>query len=133
MTRNVEFFGFCDGVEKYKIVKASRVVVHPAVYDSGGMAAAEALCCGLPGVSFDLRSLQTYYPRGWLKAPVGDLPGFADRIYRLLSDEKLYAETSKEAYAAGLEWDWNARAKAIWSAIERGIAPRTTPFFTGPK
>jgi glycosyltransferase involved in cell wall biosynthesis len=133
MTRTVEFFGFCDGVEKYKIVKASRVVVHPAVYDSGGMAAAEALCCGLPGVSFDLRSLQTYYPRGWLKAPVGDLPGFADRIYRLLSDEKLYAETSKEAYAAGLEWDWNARAKAIWSAIERGIAPRTTPFFTGPK
>jgi len=129
--KNVEFFGFRDGVEKYKIVKASRVVLHPAVYDSGGMAAAEALCCGLPGVSFDLPALQTYYPRGFLKAPTGDLPGFADRIYRLLTDEKLYAETSKEAYAAGLEWDWNARAKAIWTAIERGIAPRSTPFFHG--
>ncbi len=126
---NVEFFGFRDGVEKYKVVKASRVVLHPAVYDSGGMAAAEALCCGLPGVSFDLRSLRTYYPRGWLKAPSGDLAGFADRIHRLLTDDKLYAETSKEAYAAGLEWDWDARAAKIWEAIERGIAPGAGPFF----
>ena len=126
---NVKFFGFCDGVEKYKIIKASRIVVHPAVYDSGGMAAAEALCCGLPGVSFDLRSLQTYYPRGWLKAPVGDLAAFAGCLHRLLSDQNLYAATSKDAYAAGLEWDWNARAQAIWDGIERGITPPIKPFF----
>lgn len=129
ITGNVTFFGFRDGVEKYKVVKASRVVVHPAVYDSGGMAAAEALVCGLPGVSFDLPALRTYYPRGWLKAAPTDLPGFADNLYRLLTDEKLYLETSREAYAAGLEWDWDARAKAIWSAIERGLARRTEPFF----
>jgi glycosyltransferase involved in cell wall biosynthesis len=122
LSANIQFFGFCDGVEKYKIIKSSRVVLHPAVYDSGGMAAAEALCCGLPGVSFDLVSLQTYYPRGWLKAPPGDMAGFADRIYRLLTDEKLYVETSQEAYAAGLTWDWNARAKAIWEGIEKGLA-----------
>lgn len=129
---NIKFFGFCDGVEKYKVIKSSRVVVHPAVYDSGGMAAAEALCCGLPGVSFDLKALQTYYPRGWLKAQPGDFAGIADRIHRLLTDEKLYAETSKDAYAAGQEWDWNARAKAIWNAIETGIAPGAPPFFAKP-
>jgi glycosyltransferase involved in cell wall biosynthesis len=127
---NVRFFGFCDGEEKYKIIKASRIVLHPAVYDSGGMAAAEALCCGLPGVSFDLPSLQTYYPRGWLKASPGDLAGFAGCIHRMLTDEKLYAGTSKEALAAGLEWDWNARAKAIWEAVEKGIirAKSNNPF-----
>lgn len=122
MGENIKFFGFCDGVEKYKVIKASRVVVHPAVYDSGGMAAAEALCCGLPGVSFDLGSLRTYYPRGWLKTPPGDFAGFADRIHRLLTEDTLYAETSRAAYAAGLEWDWNARAKAIWNAIESRLA-----------
>ncbi len=133
MAEQIKFYGFCDGVDKYKVIKASRIVLHPAVYDSGGMAAAEALCCGLPGVSFDLRSLQTYYPRGWLKAPTGNLAAFADCIHRLLTDEKLYAETSKEAYAAGLEWDWNARAEAIWNAIDRGIKPDVPPFFTQPK
>ncbi|MDR3458565.1 MAG: glycosyltransferase family 4 protein [Verrucomicrobiae bacterium] len=121
LEKHVEFFGFRDGVEKYKIVKASRVVVHPAVYDSGGMAAAEALCCGLPGVSFDLPALRTYYPRGWLKAPPGDFSQFADHIYRLLTEPALYAETSREAYAAGLEWDWNVRAKVIWDGIAKGI------------
>jgi glycosyltransferase involved in cell wall biosynthesis len=125
IANKVEFFGFRDGVEKYKIIKAARVVVHPAVYDSGGMAAAEALCCGLPGVSFDLTALRTYYPSGWVKASPGDFPGLADCLYRLLTDEKLYAGKSKEAFAAGLEWDWNARAKATWNAIERCISNRS--------
>lgn len=130
IAKNVEFFGFRDGVEKYKIIKSARVVVYPAVFEVGGMASAEALCCGLPGVSFDLPPLRVYYPRGWLKAPPGDFAGLADCIHRLLADEKLYAETSKEAYAAGLEWDWNARAKAMWDAIERSIAPGAPGFFT---
>ncbi len=119
--KNVEFFGFRDGIEKYKIIKSARVVVHPAIYDSGGMAAAEALCCGLPGVSFDLPSLRCYYSRGWLKATPGKLEEFTECIHRLLIDAGLYAEMSKEAYAAGREWDWNARAQAAWNAIERGI------------
>jgi glycosyltransferase involved in cell wall biosynthesis len=102
------------------------------VFEVGGMASAEALCCGLPGVSFDLPPLRRYYPRGWLKAPPGDFPGLADCIHRLLTDPKLYAETSKEALAAGLEWDWNARAKAIWDAIERSIPPAAKTFFQSP-
>lgn len=127
IAKNVEFFGFRDGVEKYRIIKASRVVVYPAVYEVGGMAPAEALACGLPGVSFDLPPLRRYYPRGWLKAPPGDFQALADCIHRLLVDPKLYDETSREALAAGLEWDWDARAKAIWAAIERGIAmPRSS-------
>jgi glycosyltransferase involved in cell wall biosynthesis len=130
IAKNVEFFGFRDGIEKYKIIKSARVVVYPAVFEVGGMASAEALACGLPGVSFDLPPLRRYYPRGWLKAPPGDFQGLADCIHRLLADPKLYAEISKEAYAAGLEWDWNARAKAIWEAIERGIATRPAGGFT---
>ena len=66
-----------------------------------------------------LSALKTYYPRGWLKAPPGDFARFADCIHRLLTDEKLYGALSQEALAAGLEWDWNIRAQAIWGAIEK--------------
>jgi glycosyltransferase involved in cell wall biosynthesis len=117
----VEFLGFRDGVEKYKIVKASRIVVHPAVYDSGGMAPAEALACGLPGVAFDLPSLRTYYPKGFLKAELGDLPGFAAHLLRLLSDETLYRAMSVEAEAVGREWDWDIRAAELLAAIEKVV------------
>jgi glycosyltransferase involved in cell wall biosynthesis len=118
---HVELFGFKDGVEKYQIIKASRIVVHPAVYEVGGMAAAEALCCGLPGVSFDLPELRRYYPKGWLKTPPGNFDGFADCLNQLLTNPELYKTKGADALAAGLEWDWNARAKTIWEAIEGGI------------
>jgi len=117
LENSVSFLGFQDGVEKYKIIKASRLVVHPAIYDSGGMAAAEALACGLPGVAFDLPALKTYYPKGFLKVIPGDLNGFAQAILRLLSDQNLYNQIRDEALMTGRDWDWDIRAEQLWQAI----------------
>ena len=99
------------------------MVVHPAVYDSGGMAPAEALACGLPGVAFDLPSLETYYPKGFLKVPQGDLASFAVRLVSLLEDPVLYTAMSAEARRAGAEWDWDVRAKEVLDAVLR-VVPR---------
>lgn len=126
LIENVEFKGFVDGVEKYRVIKASRVVVHPAIYDSGGMAPAEALACGLPGVAFDLPSLKTYYPKGFLKAGAGDLQEFAGHILHLLKEPDLYAKMSAEARAAGAEWDWDARAQQILDAILHRLQKKET-------
>lgn len=118
---NVTFFGFKDGVEKLGIFKDSRVVVHPAIYDSGGMAACEAMACGLPGVSFDLLALRTYYPKGMLKTPCYDLKAFAENILRLLNDENLYREKSKEALDWAQEWDWDKRAEELLSDVQHSF------------
>jgi glycosyltransferase involved in cell wall biosynthesis len=123
LERTVDFLGFQDGVDKYRIIKSSRVVVHPAVYDSGGMAPAEALACGLPGVAFDLPALETYYPKGFLKVPQGNLAAFAARLVSLLDDPGLYAAMSSEARKAGVEWDWDVRAKQVLDAI-LSVIPR---------
>ena len=97
LENNVALFGFKDGVEKLRIFKNSRVVVHPAIYDSGGMAACEAMACGLPGVSFDLPALKSYYPKGMLKTPCFDLRVFAENILKLFNNEVLYKKTSEDA------------------------------------
>ena len=110
LENNIAFFGFKDGVEKLKIFKDSKVVVHPAIYDSGGMAACEAMACGLPGVSFDLPALKTYYPKGMLKTPCYDLKRLRRNILKLLNDEKLYERTAKDALEWAKEWDWDKRA-----------------------
>jgi glycosyltransferase involved in cell wall biosynthesis len=114
---NVVLFGFKDGVEKLKIFKDSRIVVHPAIYDSGGMAACEAMACGLPGVSFDLPALKTYYPQGMLKTPCFDLQRFAENILKLLNNEELYSKTSKDALEWAKEWDWDKKAEELLKAI----------------
>jgi len=119
LENNVVLFGFKDGVEKLKIFKDSKVVVHPAIYDSGGMAACEAMACGLPGVSFDLPALRTYYPKGTLKTPCYDLKQFAENILKLLEDKHLYEKTSKEALEHAMAWDWDKRAEELLETLKR--------------
>ena len=117
LENNIDLLGFKDGKDKYEIFKQSKIVVHPATYDSGGMAACEAMAWGLPGVSFDLESLRTYYPKGMLKTPCYDLKKFAENILLLLEDKKLYDKVSKEARDWAEEWDWDKRAEEIFNSI----------------
>ncbi|MCL4487295.1 MAG: glycosyltransferase family 4 protein [Chloroflexi bacterium] len=118
---NVDFLGFKDGEAKYRIVKSSRVFLHPAVYDSGGMAAVEAMACGLPAVGFDLPALKTYYPQGMLKAPIGDTAAFARRVLDLLDDPALYARTSADALCLAEQWDWDRRAAEILEKVKTAL------------
>lgn len=115
LSNNILVKGFlADGVEKFDVFKKSRMVLHPAVYDSGGMAAAEAMAWGLPGVSFDLAALKTYYPYGMLKAKVGDIKDFAKLILKLLNDKKLYYNTATTAKSLiAKEWNWERKAKDL--------------------
>lgn len=115
LQKNVILKGFLfDGEEKYTIFKKSKIVVHPAVYDSGGMASAEAMAWGIPGVSFDLEALKTYYPKGMLKVPFANIQLFAETIIKLLNDHELYRKTAVDARNIVLEeWDWKIRADTI--------------------
>ena len=115
LENNVILTGYLfDGEEKYKIFSQSKLVVHPAFYDSGGMAAAEAMVFGLPCVGFNLSSYKYYYPKGMVKVRTGDLDSFADKILELLSNEKLYKKISKEATELiNYKWSWEYRSRQI--------------------
>lgn len=119
LQKNIDLLGFIhDGDIKYSIFKSSMVVVHPAFFDSGGMAAAEALAFGLPCVGFDLKSYLSYYPTGMLKAPIGDLKKFSEIIIRLLHDKKLYHRLAIKAQRMILkEYSWDNRAKEIFYSL----------------
>lgn len=119
LCNNVELLGFKDGEEKYEVFKQSKIVVHPAIYDSGGMAACEAMAWGLPGVSFDLEALRTYYQKGMLKAHCFDAVDYAENIVRLLKDRELYENTSRDAADWAGEWDWEKRAGYVFDSLER--------------
>lgn len=111
---NIDLLGFKDGTDKYEIFKQSKIIVHPATYDSGGMAAAEGMAWGLPGVSFDLEALKTYYPKGMVKVQQGDYREFANQIILLLDSVEYYKKTSQDARDLIIEeWDWDKRAEII--------------------
>jgi len=118
LENNVDLLGYRNGREKYEIFKQSKMIAHPATYDSGGMAAAEGMSWGLPGVSFDLEALKTYYPKGMLKAEINNFEQFSENIIKLLDDRELYQKTSIEARdLIREEWNWENKAKKIYNAI----------------
>lgn len=122
MGQNVDLPGFLDGPDKFAVFKQSRIVVHPATFDSGGMAAAEAMAWRLPGVSFDLEALKTYYPKGVVKVPVGDVKAFGAAILTLLENPVFYAKMAQEAFdhAVG-DWSWDRRAAVIFETVFKGV------------
>ena len=125
LQENIDLYGYIDGEAKYRILKSSRLFLHPAVYDSGGMAAIEGMACGLPAVGFDLPAFKTYYPQGMLKAPIGDTVAFARLVLNLLDDPELYARTSRDALNLAEQWDWDKRARDILARIHAECSPKT--------
>ncbi len=118
LEKNVFLFGFLNGEAKFDIFKQSRIIVHPATFDSGGMSAAEAMAWGLPGVSFDLESLKTYYPQGMMKVPMFDQSRFSLEVLRLLSDKDHYARTAAAARELIVsQWDWKKQAGDIFNQV----------------
>lgn len=118
--RNIDLLGYKTGKDKYEIFKKSKIIVHPATYDSGGMAAAEAMAWGLPGISFNLESLRSYYPKGVVKVRCYNIKEFAVKIVGILQDRKLYKRLSREAHELIInEWSWRNQPKKIIGMIIR--------------
>ena len=71
---------------------------------------------GLPGISFDLEALKTYYPKGMIKTKCGNNSQFAENVMKLIGDETLYDRLSKEARNLIVDvWDWRKRAEKIYN------------------
>jgi len=119
LEKNIELFGYVfDGDKKYRFFSRGKVVVHPAFYDSGGMACAEAMAFGLPCVGFKLKAYDSYYPKGMAKVKIGDLDAFAKEILKLLRDRKYWNEIAQDSYDLIEEnWSWDKRAGEILNAI----------------
>ena len=109
LEKNVKFLGVKRGDDRNKFLQKSKIILHPSVYDSGGMAAASGLACGLPGLCFDLPVFKTYYSKGFLRAEIDNFDDFADKIVQLLDNAKLYESMKKEAIKEAESWDWGER------------------------
>ncbi len=120
LEKRIDLLGYQSGEGKFATFRQSKVIVHPASYDSGGMAAAEGMAWGLPGVGFDLEALKKYYPKGMFKAPVGDIDKFAENVLLLLNNKVVYNRLANEAYdLIKKTWDWKVRVKHIYKPIFR--------------
>jgi glycosyltransferase involved in cell wall biosynthesis len=102
---NAYLFGFREKGELEYFIERSKIVLHPAKYDSGGMAACQAMAYGLPAIGYDLEAFKTYYEDGMLKAV--DDEDFM-RLVKILLNNKTYynyMSVKARAWAELNSWD----------------------------
>jgi len=90
VNRYVEFVGKQNGVER--LIRLAHVLLMPSEMESFGLAALEAMACGVPSVGTrvgGVPELITDGEDGFLEA-VGDIPGQSARVVQLLTDAPLH-------------------------------------------
>jgi N-acetyl-alpha-D-glucosaminyl L-malate synthase BshA len=100
---NVTFLGKQDHVER--ILPHGHVLLMPSEMEAFGLAALEAMACGLPPVATrvgGVPELITDGVNGYLEEK-GDIQAQAARVIALLTDDALYGRLSKAARQTALE------------------------------
>jgi N-acetyl-alpha-D-glucosaminyl L-malate synthase BshA len=94
---HLEFLGKQDHVER--LIPQAHVLLLPSQMESFGLAALEAMACGVPPVATHvggLPELVTHGVDGFLEPP-GDVASQAAAVVALLTDEALYERVSAAA------------------------------------
>ena len=94
---SVVFFG--KMLSFVELLQSTDVFLMPSESESFGLAALEALSCGVPVVASDVGGIPEVVPDGEVGflAPVGDVATMADRVLRILSDADLHIRLSSAA------------------------------------
>ena len=101
--KHVTFMGKQDHVER--IFPQMHVLLMPSEMESFGLAALEAMACGVPPVATrvgGVPELVTHGVDGFLE-PVGDITAQAARVAELLTNEALYQKMAAAARRAAVE------------------------------
>jgi glycosyltransferase involved in cell wall biosynthesis len=115
---------FYENVEKeklMKLLKESRVFCLPSEVEGFGLVLLEAMAAGLPYVATDIPAVReiTKGGRGGFLYPVGDVEELAERLMRLLDDEKLYMRKVGEGRELVKEYSWEKCARETAEVYEK--------------
>lgn len=106
---------------------AAEAVVVPSQYESFGMVALEAMACGTPvvasqvgGLAFLIQDGRTGY-----MVPSNEPTQLADRLTRLLKDQKLRQQMGKNAAELAGNYSWEIIARKIVELYNQVIADQT--------
>jgi glycosyltransferase involved in cell wall biosynthesis len=108
----VQFSGYVSEIDKFRIMKQSRVFLMPSRYESWGIVISEALACGLPVVAYDLEPYREIFGNRLTYIPCFDCEKFKTESERLVREAR-----SKPATAAGKDEEFEQTHS--WAAARR--------------
>ncbi len=113
LVSSMDLLGYLADPVAFGLLKASRVFVFPSHEEGFGIAPLEAQTCGLPVVAWDLPVFSEVFPTGMLRVPLGDIPGFAQAIVRLIEDSQLHSQVASGSVQNCERFSWDNMADAV--------------------
>lgn len=110
---NIRFFGTLPHHKAVRILKRSHIFSLPSLVEGFGLATVEALACGIPYVNSDIPATREITKRGQggLLFTPKNVTEFANELYQLLSDKKLYQKKQRDGQKLLAEYSWKRIAK----------------------
>ena len=91
LKKNILFLGYKTGLEKFEIIKSSKIFLFLSHEESFGVALLEAVCCGLPAFVYELKSYSSIYRRGEVNMfKRGDYDSIAKAIISTVKKNIIY-------------------------------------------
>jgi N-acetyl-alpha-D-glucosaminyl L-malate synthase BshA len=108
-----------------ELLQMSDVFLMPSESESFGLAALEALSCGVPVVASRVGGVPEVVIEGEVGylAPVGDVAAMAERVLQILSDPELHRRLSRAARAHALAHYQTGPAVERYLALYRRLLP----------
>jgi len=118
LEKNITFLGPIRIIEKkFRLLKTSKLLLHPSYDENWGIVIGEAMACGVPVVAYGLSVLRAIWRKGMISVPIGDQIACAKAVIHLLQTESLLKKIGKEAKEYSLRYDWDAIAEKELEAL----------------
>lgn len=123
LAERIDVLGHLGADDAFAILKASRVFVFPSREEGFGIAALEAIACGLPVVAYDLPAYAEAFPAAMVRVPISDVGQFASVTCKLLSGDRFRERVLAQADELPFRYDWDRvaarEAQEISLALEQ--------------
>jgi glycosyltransferase involved in cell wall biosynthesis len=118
---NVTLLGYLPKDQALGILGSSKVFLFPSHEEGFGIAALEAMACGLPVVGWDLDVYHDVFGTGGIvTVSMGDHHSFAREVDLLLTDEGVRGKVSKAAGLTAQRYDWRKIAEQELALLTSG-------------
>lgn len=122
---NVVFTGYMDRKIIKKVYALADVFTFASKTETQGLVTVEAMICRTPVVAIGIMGTKDVMQGDNGGFMVNDdLEEFTERIYQLLTDEKLYAQKSEEAYRYAMNWTTDKQILKILDVYEKCLEKR---------
>lgn len=119
LQKNIQFLGYKTGIQKFNIIKSSKCFWFLSVSqsESFGIALMEAVCCGLPSFTYDLKPFNEIYQNNEINiSPKGDYRLVAKKVIKLFDNKNFDNKNGKKLLD---KYSWEKIAEKEYSAFKK--------------